>query len=167
MLRGRCLSSVCILLAAANGRPASNESASKSAQIEALVSRYERYGYLTGAVLVAEHGRVIFARGVGAANLESHTPNTTLTRFDIASITKQFTAVLVLQQVEEGRLGLDDKLSARLPWYRQDTGGRITIEQLLHHTSGLPPDFDTPEFSESVEASQHYEPEAFARKFCQ
>jgi CubicO group peptidase (beta-lactamase class C family) len=108
---------------------------------------------------------VIFARGVGAANLESHTPNTTHTRFEIASITKQFMAVLVLEQVEEGRLSLDDKLSARLPWYRQDTGGRITIEQLLHHTSGLPPGFDTPEFSQSIAASRHYEPEVFARKF--
>jgi CubicO group peptidase (beta-lactamase class C family) len=132
-----------------------------------MVAQYERYGYLNGAVLVAEHGRVIYARGVGYARMESHFPNTPQTRFDIASITKQFTAVLVPQQVEEGRMRLNDKLSAYLSWYRKDTGDRITIEQLLHHTSGLPPDFDTPEFSQSIEASRHYEPQAFAEQFCQ
>ncbi len=140
---------------------------SKAARIDELVSRYERYGYINGAVLVAEHGSVIYEKGIGHADMESHTPNTPQTKFGIASITKQFTAVLVLQQVVEGRIRLDAKLSDYLPWYRKDTGERMTIEQLLHHTSGLPPDFESPEFSESEAASRHYEPQAFAEKFCQ
>jgi CubicO group peptidase (beta-lactamase class C family) len=140
---------------------------SKAARIDALVSRYERYGYLNGAVLVAEHGKVIYEKGIGNANVELDTPNTPQTKFSIASITKQFTAVLVLQQAEEGRIRLDARVSDTLPWYRRDTGERMTIEELLHHTSGLPPDFDTPEFSDSKAASQFYEPQAFAAKFCQ
>jgi len=141
--------------------------ASKAARIDELVSQYERYGYLNGAVVVAEHGKVIYEKGIGYANMELHTPNTPQTKFGIASITKQFTAVLVLQQIEEGRIRLDAKVSDSLPWYRKDTGERITIEQLLHHTSGLPPDFDTPEFSQSEAASRHYEPQTFAEKYCQ
>lgn len=141
--------------------------ATKAERIRDLVSRYERNGYLNGTVLVAEHGKVIYAKGVGEANIELHMPNTPQTRFDIASITKQFTAVLVLQQVEEGRIRLEATISDYLPWYRRDTGQRITIEQLLHHTSGLPPDFDAPEFSQSEAASRHYEPEAFAQEHCQ
>jgi len=167
MLRRRCLAWTLVLLAARLCWPQEDGGSSKAARIGEMVAQYERYGYLNGAVLVAEHGRVIYARGVGYARMESHCPNTPQTRFDIASITKQFTAVLVLQQVEEGRMRLNDKLSAYLSWYRKDTGDRITIEQLLHHTSGLPPDFDTPEFSQSIEASRHYEPQAFAEQFCQ
>jgi CubicO group peptidase (beta-lactamase class C family) len=140
---------------------------SKIQRIDQLVSHYQRYGYFNGAILVADHGKVIYAKGVGFANMESRSPNTPHTRFGIASITKQFTALMVLQQAAEGKILLQGKLSNYLPWYRKDTGSRITIEQLLHHTSGLPPDFDSPEFSATPAAARHYEPEEFAEKFCQ
>ena len=121
-------------------------------RIEKLVSRYAEYGYLNGTVLLARHGTVIYAKGVGDANMQSHTPNTPQTKFGIASVTKQFTAVLVLQQVAEGKIGLYGKISDYLAWYRKDTGSRMTIEQVLHHTAGLPPDFELPEFSDSEAA---------------
>src|SRR5262249_29435740 len=54
-----------------------------------------------------------------------------------------------------------------LPWYRKDTGARMTVEQLLHHTSGLPGDFDQPEFGEGAEAQRREEPLAFAQRVCQ
>jgi CubicO group peptidase (beta-lactamase class C family) len=144
----------------------SDETSGKAARIDALVSRYEEYEYLNGAVLVAEHGKVVYDKGVGYANMESHTPNTPHTKFGIASITKQFAAVLVVQQVAEGKLRLGAKITEYLPRYRKDTGERMTIEQPLHHTSGLPADFDSPEFSDSEDASRHYTPQAFAEKFC-
>jgi CubicO group peptidase (beta-lactamase class C family) len=156
-----------VLLGAGSCCAAQNAAADKAARIGEIVSRYQQYGYLNGAVLVAQHGKVIYAKGVGEANMESHTPNTPQTKFGIASITKQFTAVLVLQQVAKGNLRLEGTVSECLPWYRKDTGQRITIEQLLHHTSGLPADYDNPEFSDSAEAARHYEPQVFAEKFCQ
>jgi CubicO group peptidase (beta-lactamase class C family) len=58
------------------------------------------------------------------------------TRFRLGSITKQFTASLVMQLVEQGKLSLDTTLAAALPYYRKDTGEKITIHQLLNHTSG-------------------------------
>jgi CubicO group peptidase (beta-lactamase class C family) len=138
-----------------------------SARFDEVVSHYARCGYFQGVVLVAQHGQVTFARGVGEANLAKHVPNTTRTRFGIASITKQFTAALVLQQVAEGRIRLDGTVSDYLPWYRKDTGQRMTVDQLLHHTSGLPPDYDDPEFSDTPQARRRYEPQEFAEKFCQ
>ena len=111
----------------------------KAPRIEGIVSHYEKLGQFNGAILVADHGNIICAEGVGDANMESHTPNT---RFGIASLTKQFTALLVLQQAAEGKILLPGKVSDYLPWYRKDTGSRMTIEQLLHHTSCLPPDLD-------------------------
>jgi len=158
-----------ILIALIWGRSSAAEdrAASKAERIEELVARYGKYGYLNGVVLVAEHGEIIYEKGVGYANMETHVPNTPRTKFGIASLTKQFTAALVLQQVAEGKVGLDGKVSDYLPWYRKDTGGRMTIEQVLHHTAGLPPDFDMPEFGDSEAAARHYEPQAFAEKFCQ
>jgi CubicO group peptidase (beta-lactamase class C family) len=132
-----------------------------------VVSHYDRCGYLRGSVLIAQHGQVIYARGIGEANTQTHTPNTPQTRFGVASITKQFTAALVLQQVAQGRIRLDGTISDYLPWYRKDTGRRITVDELLHHTSGLPADYNDPEFCETPEARQHYEPQEFAEKFCQ
>jgi len=135
-------------LAAQTDRPPTET----AARIAPLVSRYSQLGYLNGAVLVARHGTVLYSNGIGYANFASRTPNTPQTKFGIASLTKQFTAVLILQQIADGKIKLDGKLSDYLPWYRKDTASRITIEQLLHHTAGLPP---------------HTEPLAFAQKSCQ
>ncbi len=90
-------------------------------RIDELVGRYAKYGYLNGAVLVAEQGKIIYEKGIGEANMELHVPNTPRTKFGIASLTKQFTAVLVLQQVAKGGIRLEGKVSDYLPWYRQDT----------------------------------------------
>ena len=167
MRRRNSLLAAVALLAGSGYGLANEDSQSKGRRIDEVVTAYEKLGYLNGAVLVAEHGKVIYAKGAGNANMETHAPNTPQTKFGIASITKQFTAVLLLQQASEGKVRLDEKVSDHLPWYRKDTGTRMTLEQLLHHTSGLPADFDSPEFSDSAEASRHYEPEEFAQKFCQ
>jgi len=142
-------------------------SASKAQRIAELVAYYEKCGYLNGSVLVAEHGKAIFSRGVGFSNMPTRTPNTPQTKFGIASITKQFTAALVLLQSAEGTLKLDATVSELLPWYRTDTGSRITVEQLLRHSSGLPPDYDAPEFGDGPAAAVHLEPQPFAEKVCQ
>ena len=139
----------------------------KAQRIDQVVSHYQKLGYFNGAILVADGGKVIYAKGVGEANMASHILNTPQTKFGIASITKQFTALLILQQVAEGRIALEGKVSDYLPWYRKDTGRRMTIEQLLHHTSGLPGDFDSPEFNATPQAARRYEHQEFAEKFCQ
>jgi len=64
-----------------------------------------------------------------------HEPDT---KFRIASITKTFTAVLIMQLVETGKVDLDGKLIDYLPFYRNDTGERVTIHHLLSHSSGIP-----------------------------
>jgi len=140
---------------------------SKADRIEQLVSHYQKLGYFNGAILVADHGKVIYSKGVGKASFDYDIPNTPSTKFGIASITKQFTALLILQQVAENKIDLQGKVTDYLPWYRKDTGSRMTIEQLLHHTSGLPSDFESPEFNATPEAARRYEHQEFAEKFCQ
>src|SRR5688572_12291329 len=107
-------------------------------KIDGLLKQYNEYGQLNGSVLVAENGKIIYKKGYGMANMEWAIPNQPDTKFRIASITKQFTAALILQLVEEGKIKLDGKITDYLTDYRKDTGDKVTIHQLLNHTSGIP-----------------------------
>lgn len=107
-------------------------------QIDELMKKYYDYGQFNGSILVAEKGKVVYAKGLGFANMEWSIPNQPDTKFRIGSITKQFTATLILQLVEEGQIKLDGKITDYLTDYRKDTGDRVTIHHLLNHTSGIP-----------------------------
>ncbi len=88
------------------------------------------------AVVVLRDGAVVHSKAYGLANLQTAEANTTRTRFRLASVSKSFTALLVLQLVEQGRLSLDDALEKHLPGVVG--GDRIRIRHLLSHTAGLP-----------------------------
>jgi CubicO group peptidase (beta-lactamase class C family) len=88
------------------------------------------------SVAVVRDGRLVLAKGYGYANLAERVPASATTIYRLASITKEFTAAAILHLAERGRLSLDDPISDYLPDYPGD-GQRITIRQLLSHTSGL------------------------------
>jgi CubicO group peptidase (beta-lactamase class C family) len=94
-------------------------------------------GLFDGVVLVSHKGKT-WTGSAGFAIREWRVPNTPETRFPIASLTKQFTAVLAMRFVERGLLDLDATVSSYLDWYPREVGGRISIRDLLSHTSGLP-----------------------------
>lgn len=95
------------------------------------------------AVIVALQDQVIFRKASGFSDLEHGVRLRPEDPFRIGSLTKQFTAVAILQLADQGKLSLDDELSKLLPDF--PTGGRrITISQLLSHTSGIPDYTDTP-----------------------
>lgn len=115
-------------------------------KIDALLNQYYEYGQFNGSILVADKGKVIYEKGFGMANMEWAIPNQPDTKFRIGSVTKQFTATLILQLVDEGKIKLDGKLTDYLPDYRADTGSKVTIHQLLNHTSGIPSYTSRPDF---------------------
>lgn len=119
-------------------------------QIDELMKKYYDYGQFNGSILVAEKGKVVYAKGLGLANMEWSIPNQPDTKFRIGSVTKQFTATLILQLVEEGKLKLDGKITDYLTDYRKDTGDRVTIHQLLNHTSGIPSYTSRPDFRTAI-----------------
>ena len=137
----------------------------KAGAIDALLARYQEIGAFNGTVLVAEHGAVVFKKGYGLADFEWRIPNAPDTKFRLGSITKQFTATLVMQLVGEGKLSLDTRLADALPYYRKDTGARITIAQLLNHTSGIPSYTSRPDFGREV-SRDPYEVRPFVEKYC-
>ena len=88
------------------------------------------------AVLVSRNGQIIYKKAFGMANLELNTPMQLDNVFWVASIGKQFTAVAILQLIEQGKLNLQDEITKFIPDYPTQ-GNKITIEHLLTHTSGI------------------------------
>jgi CubicO group peptidase (beta-lactamase class C family) len=117
----------------------------KSDQINRILQAYTETGRFQGSVLVSDHEQVILQKGYGMANLELNVPNRSDTKFRIGSLTKQFTAILILQLAAEGKLKLDGKVADYLPEYPNAAAERITIHQLLSHQSGIV-SYTTPDF---------------------
>ena len=88
-----------------------------------------------GSVALTEHGKVVFSKNYGYENLDKNIVANANTQYKIGSITKTFTAVLIMRLIEEQRLTLDTKLST---YYKDITNSdKISINDLLHHTSGI------------------------------
>ena len=111
--------------------------AQDTARMEQVIQSHVSAGTFMGTVLVARDGAVVLDKAYGMANLELEVPNTPATKFRLGSITKQFTAASILLLEERGKLKIDDKVKTYLPdapmaW------DRITVFNLLTHTSGIP-----------------------------
>ncbi|MBL8755821.1 MAG: beta-lactamase family protein [Planctomycetes bacterium] len=108
-----------------------------AARVDALVQKRitepDAVGFSVG---IAQQGKVLLAKGYGFADLESDAPANGETMFRIGSVTKQFTATLVLRAVEKGLLTLDDPLDRFVDFPLQ--GKVVTIRHLLNHSSGIP-----------------------------
>ncbi|MCH7783088.1 beta-lactamase family protein, partial [candidate division KSB1 bacterium] len=102
----------------------------------------------SGTILIAKDGEVLLKKGYNFANIELDVPNTPQTVFRLGSITKQFTSMLIMQLVEEKKIELEKTIADYLPYYRRDTGSRITVHHLLTHTPGIP-SYTTPEWFEN------------------
>jgi CubicO group peptidase (beta-lactamase class C family) len=135
-------------------------------RIDQIMQARSTAGDFSGAVLVAREGGIVYERGFGFANREWRIANDSNTKFEIGSMTKQFTAMLVLQLVNDGKIALDGHLSQYLPYYRRDTGSRVTISQLLSHTSGIPNFTELPGFLEGPASRTRYGVMQFVQDYC-
>lgn len=106
-----------------------------AAKADSLLSAYYNQGKFTGTVLIAQHDRILFEKGYGYADNSKHIPNTVNTEYRIGSITKQFTATIIMKLREMGKLSLQDPLSLYIPDYPK--GDSILVKHLLNHTSGI------------------------------
>lgn len=108
------------------------------ARIAQTIQTYHNYNMFDGAVLVAQNGKIIYKGAFGLANREWNIANTTDTKFMIGSVSKPLTAVLVLIQVQKGIIQLNKTIADYLPEFNNKPTAKITIRQLLSHTSGMP-----------------------------
>ena len=137
-----------------------------SVKIDQLVQSYSNIKKFNGTVLVTQNGNKIFSKSYGMANFEWDIPNSEHTKFRIGSNSKFFTSVAVFQLVEQNKIDLDKKISDYLPWFDKELGNKITIRQLLSHTSGLKNYTERPDFYD-VLAYEEISPEQFAKKYLQ
>lgn len=104
-------------------------------KLDSLFTQVAKNGDFNGGILVADKGKIVFQKGLGYANFANKIPNTIESRFNLASISKTFTSVAVLQLKEKKKLKLEDTFAKYFPDFPFPT---ITIKHLLSHTSGLP-----------------------------
>ena len=120
---------------------ASAQSISPSAlemKIDSLVSQTLKADQPGGVVGVISNNQIVFKKAYGLMNLDYNLPNTETTAFNLASVSKQFTAFAIMLLEQDGKLKLDDDIHQYLAWL-PDYGQKITIRNLLHHTSGISP----------------------------
>lgn len=112
-------------------------------EIDGRFARFQAEAHIPGMVYgIVRDGRLAYVKGIGVQDLDAKRPVTPDTRFRIASMTKAFTALAILQLRDEGRLGLDDLAETYVPemkgWvYPTKDSPRIRVRDLLHHVGGL------------------------------
>jgi D-alanyl-D-alanine carboxypeptidase len=123
------------LLFVAIAHPALTQS--QTSDLAATIRDYAAQHNFNGTVLVERQGQQIYHNSFGVADRAFNVPAANDTEYRIASITKAFTAVLVLQLFEQGKLDLHATIRNYLPDYTGEGADRITIHNLLDHTSGM------------------------------
>lgn len=113
-----------------------------NAQVDSVPQKLDTYlltankeNRFNGNALIAQRGKILLQKSYGNKNFAMHILNDSNTIFQIGSITKQFTAAVILKLQEEGKLSVNDKLDKYFPQFKY--AGEITIENLLTHTSGI------------------------------
>ncbi|WP_259016903.1 serine hydrolase domain-containing protein [Emticicia fluvialis] len=127
----KIMAALCLLVSLSNTIIAQ----STSQKLDELMSAYTQNREFNGSVLVAKKGKILLEKGYGFQNLQKKLNNNTATLYPIASVTKTFTATLILKLAEMKQLSLQDKLSKYYTDY--PLGDSISIEQLLSHTAGI------------------------------
>ena len=105
--------------------------------LAASIRQYARTHDFNGTVLVQKDGKMLYNESFGLADRAFNVPVSSTTRFKVASITKSFTAVLILQLVEQGKLDLHAPIKSYLPNYAGEGASKVSIHNLLNHTSGI------------------------------
>ena len=125
---------VCLVLASVSTLYPKN--AGKS--IDRLMNALYQNGQFNGTILVKKSGNIIYERAFGLANREWGIKNTLDSKFLIGSVSKAYTALMVLILADEGLIDLDATINAYLPRYEGPGKNRATIHQMLTHSSGIP-----------------------------
>lgn len=112
--------------------------ATLESKIDHFINSLPDYRSFSGVIFISSGDKILINKGYGLANHSFSIPNTPGTKFWIGSFTKTFVAFLVMKLYEEGKLSPDDKIVKYLPDYPPEKANKISIHNLLDHTSGIP-----------------------------
>src|SRR5260221_1795476 len=133
--RNRVAALLCSLSVVGAGYAANSDEKSAAA-VDEVFSDLTKPGSPGCALAVYRDGKIIYTKGYGLANVEENVAITPQSVFDIGSTSKQFTAASILLLEKQGKLSINDDIRKYVPEL-PDYGRKITIVQLLNHTSGL------------------------------
>jgi CubicO group peptidase (beta-lactamase class C family) len=106
----------------------------KSKELDSIFTKYYKMGAFNGTVIYGEHGGEIFKKAYGYSDFGEKTPLNTSSSFQLASVSKMFTATAIMLLEEQGKLKYDDYITTYIPEF---PFGKVTIRHLLNHRSGL------------------------------
>lgn len=137
MSKGKLFFALLILSSKIQGQPSLHQDSLNT--IDGKINNYlisaVEANKFNGVALIAKNGKVIFHKAYGWRNFETQSYNDTTTIFPVLSITKSFTAIVILRLQEQKKLSVKDKLNKYLPDF--PNADKITVEQLITHTSGI------------------------------
>lgn len=113
-----------------------------TARIDSIVQKSITTNAFEGTILIADKGELVYHESFGFKGSDSSSPVTNTSHFSIASVTKLFTAIAIMQLIEEGKFQLTDNLHFLLPEFDIAMSKKITVHHLLLHISGLPNEDD-------------------------
>ena len=141
----------------------SNFAFSQTTQFSDVINYYNAEKNFNGMALVATNGKIDYTNGIGIANRQSGTLITTKSKFKIASMTKTFTAVLIMQLYEQGKIDLKAPFGKYFPTYKGEAKDKVTIEHLLTYSSQIP---DETEKLDMIPYQLSITIDAFIDKYC-
>lgn len=106
-------------------------------ETQTFIESYATEHKFNGSILIQKNGKIGYEQSFGLANFQHKVRNTSETKYRIASITKAFTSVLILQLRERGKIDLNKTIRTYLPSYSGEAADKVTVHQLLNHTSGI------------------------------
>lgn len=109
----------------------------QSSSLNEFIESFAKQNNFNGTILIQQQSKIRYQKSFGYANFQFKIPNRIDTKYKIASITKLFTSVLIMQLVEKGKIDLDRTIKTYLLDYKGEGGDKVTIHQLLNHTSGM------------------------------
>ncbi|MBT1705825.1 serine hydrolase [Chryseosolibacter indicus] len=130
---------------------------SKQAKIDSLLNAYVSIHKFNGSALIIQDGKKVFEKSLGYQNAAVKSLITKNSIFPIGSLTKPFTALLILKLAEERKLSIDDPIIKYIPDYPR--GNEIKIKHLLTHTAGLYESFRNPKYLEQLNTTRAFPPE--------
>ncbi len=127
------------------------------ADINKLVEDLSSKDKFSGTVLIAKENNIIYQKAIGFSDKENNHKSNINTKFNLASMNKMFTGIAIAQLVEQNKLLYSDKVLKYLPNLPEKIFGKITVEQLLTHTSGTGDIFRIPKFMEIKDTAKTIE----------
>lgn len=116
----------------------SNLAFAQTVQYADVINHYNTQKHFNGVALVATNGEIDFLTGIGISNRQAGTTMNSKTKFKIASMTKTFTAILILQLYQQGKIDLNATFGKYYPTYKGEAKDKVTIAHLLTYSSGIP-----------------------------